>query len=467
MLFTQRNNCKNIAVIPQYKDICWFTSLLTCLIYSDRMFDIIYKLSFDWTFSKQKSAKSILFAMLVKEIKYKNTAAYKHFFQEFSAEKLLKRLHKEDPDKFSILECDICNQDGTNKCSDILCAAGDPNCYVDNLLEYMGICNFICLQALQNEQNDDMFDVYIENNEKYKSMFATNENPQIIVLFVGSREFFVNHFKNPSETETKKRSSIYRSNSKKRVFCDFTLDETIQYNNNTYVLDSIHLDNYNQESEYIEDNKSYHVSCHAISYITCNNKLFVYNGWITENGKNKPCPLRKMDWLDLKKHPYSFDHKTCTITHYKKDYNKNEELIEDISKYRNKFTKDDRRIYFYVLKELPRKYNYEWGSLVCFKDSINIFTKNDNDKYKKKNDDPILIQGRTKLYIDKQIDIKIKARFVQQNFIQIRRDIRKKLNIHRKNLWSANINPNPNLNSSNSNSSKNSANSDSYSCLIP
>jgi hypothetical protein len=406
--------------------------------------------------STNQPAKIILKAMLVKEIRYKNTAAYKHFFKEFSAEKLLTYLHTEDPVKFSIFKCDVCNPDGTNNntCSDILCAGGDPNSYVDNLLDYMGVTNYICLQAVQNQKNGNFFDFYVEDTRKFNSIYAKNINPQIIVLFVGSRDLFVNHFKNPTKNDTKSRSGRYRSNSKHRIMHDITLDKTIQYNNNTYVLDSMHLDNYNQDSKYQVDNNKYPISCHAISYITCNHKLFVYNGWITEN-KKKPCPLRKMNWLDLAQYPYSFDHTTCDIIHDTNDYNVNEVLIEDTSKFRNKFTQDDRRIYFYVLKE-PKKYHFEWGSLYDNIDSIKLFKKNDTKP------NIILIRNRTKSDIDQQINSLTRELF-DRNLMHIRLDISNVLTNHferriRRNLSSVNS---P-TNSSKSNASKNSAISNSY-----
>jgi len=91
------------------------------------------------------------------------------------------------------------------------------------------------------------------------------------------------------------------------------LENTIIYNNQKYILDSIILANYNMKKINIT---------HAICGITCNKERYIYNGWLRStidpimiNIKNNlPCELMKYYWNIHNDNEFCLNIKKCNIT---------------------------------------------------------------------------------------------------------------------------------------------------------
>jgi hypothetical protein len=75
-------------------------------------------------------------------------------------------------------------------------------------------------------------------------------------------------------------------------------DTTYVFNNRQYIIDSLYLTNFNDDSC---------KAIHAIAGVTCNNKRFMYNGWardtvdaaIKQQQKSDiACPLMELDWAE-------------------------------------------------------------------------------------------------------------------------------------------------------------------------
>ena len=95
------------------------------------------------------------------------------------------------------------------------------------------------------------------------------------------------------------------------------LEKIIEYNGDTYVLDSCLLANYNKTSR---------GNNHAICGISCKNNKYVYNGWMrTTNDPsivdkslfkhdNMPCELMKYDWdVNNPRNKFCLNHRLCQL----------------------------------------------------------------------------------------------------------------------------------------------------------
>jgi hypothetical protein len=308
-IMPKTNNCENVAIIPQIEGICWMTTMLTCFFYSDRMHDIIKKRSKTWFIFKYQKAKPIFQAILDKDLKITDPDAYSQFFSEFSAEKIVKYLHEEEPLNF------LHNPTIHKGCQ--------PSSYIQNMLEYMDIHDHIILHAIQNEEG--VMDIFVENIFEQRFRYEQRKTPLIIVMICGSKEYFARKFGGEKN---------YQGNRKKTsVNIDVNKNIT-DYNGKAYDLDCVILQNYNNTQR-----------THVIAEITCNNERYIYNGWL-QSETNNPCPLEKMDWTDVTKKPFVLNKRTCKIDFVSDSQLNRAEKSHLV--FKNAYSKYDNRICIFV-----------------------------------------------------------------------------------------------------------------------
>ena len=284
------DNCKTVLTIPQFTGTCWFNSLLMALLYSDGMREYLTNnLIKSELYLKNKELYKILLDILKNRHRKinKNDSIY---FNELKPENILKLLHKADKDRFYFDPDRFTGHFGEY--------------YLVRLFEYFGLKKKVLFLArdlhdtskyvyspLNNKQivkeRHKRYEVNFEfkllnDSEKQKIM----SKPNIDILIVTQNSYY-----------NLKQNTLFQTKSK-------DLEETIEYNGMIYKLDSVLIRNFNFNT----CSKS-----HQIAGVTCDDKRYMYNGWIRQTqdpAKSKnltnylnnvsACELMKYDWLNNK-----------------------------------------------------------------------------------------------------------------------------------------------------------------------
>tara|TARA_B110000261_G_scaffold157950_1_gene193666 strand:- start:2174 stop:3301 length:1128 start_codon:yes stop_codon:yes gene_type:complete len=286
-------SCVNKGVIPQYngEEICWMTSLLMCLLFSDGMKKIFLIVSQSWETSR---ALTIMKAYLNKQISLQDAETYNAFFEKnnFSVHKLMRFLYQESPDIFTHIPFyDQSNNNGHH-----------PYYYIDKLLVHMQYTDFNILHAIPNNTSYDIFSgEYIINPYK-----ENKSNPNVLIYMVTTHEKIIKlnleHNLDNEIQNTQQMNEIihnkYKSENRNYNIIDFT--DQITVDGISYTIDATTMDSYNKK-----DN-------HTIAGITCNMNRYMYNGWINDDTK-LPNALHEHDWL-IKSTYLSLNDATCEFT---------------------------------------------------------------------------------------------------------------------------------------------------------
>lgn len=295
------DDCLKVLTIPQFLGTCWFNALLMALFYSDYMRAYLKKnMMKDYTnnennnennnnnnIGKNDKLLSSIKEILSDKFHKRSEETFSLFHKKLRPENILNSLHKLNPKMFYI-------HTGLGKTK----LGNRAEYYLPNLLTYLGVNS--------NVLYFDMKSSYYYNDKKLSSLYYSriNKDP-----FVKKKELNYYH---PTKTVGKK----YRNknvdiivittildneptNYKNKYTSTFELNDKMEFNNKTYTLDSLLLSSFN-----IDTCKKGHV----ISGVTCNNKRYMYNGWIRntndpamkKNNKSNistPCELMEYDWL--------------------------------------------------------------------------------------------------------------------------------------------------------------------------
>jgi hypothetical protein len=327
-----RRACDNIAPIPQFSGVCWMTSILACLLYSDKLRKIVEEASKTWV--NASYSKSIIKTLVDKQLKLSDdseypayyflglknigyeprsiTSEYSEFHNEFSTEKLLRELHAENPRVF------FHNPDATTGCNAYK--------YIGIIFKHLEIKNFIVFNAIQNYGCDKTMNLYKDAESAH---YSESSSPSVIIIKTGSIYRFSKELKGKFREVFKECNIIHQC----------TLKKTLKYNNANYTLECMVLNNYNQ------------ISCgrgHAIACITCEKEKYLYNGWLIRN--KKPCPLIKYDWLDTDKTAFTIRTPSkladCKVTEI---HNTRLKEVEDkYLVFKNGYTEQDGRVMIYI-----------------------------------------------------------------------------------------------------------------------
>jgi hypothetical protein len=296
--------CKDVITIPQFTGTCWFNALLMTLFYSDGVREFLKKQIKTGEIKKNnKKLYSVLKDVLEnRHLNINNQDSV--YFNELKPENILKILHEEDNKTFYF------NPDNhTGHWGEY---------YLVRLLEYIGMKkNSLFLEYVDDDSYPSFYysvlngepDLVIEKTYKdekksffwrytSKSMkFKVPADPDVLIV--------TNMF-TKSITKSTKNIAIKNDDPKDKI------KEIITYNGSQYKLDGMLLTNFN----FNQCSKG-----HQIAGVTCKDKRYMYNGWITgtadpakkgEVSFRSPCSLMKYDWLD-NKHNFCISKKSCGL----------------------------------------------------------------------------------------------------------------------------------------------------------
>jgi hypothetical protein len=271
--------CESVITLPQFEDTCWFNSLLMALLYSDgtRQYlkNNLHKSEFE---AKNKELYGIFMDIL--ENRYFNDKDENLvFFNELKPEKILKMLHIADKEVFYF---------NLDKHPDGHLA----EYYFIRLFEYFGLKEKV---VYLNKKGNEYFYSPFNNPPiiEYKPIISngngnnTTDKQTLHVLFERDVEE-VPEFPDlivVSNTLKEYDPSVVMTLNSEEI------QETIDYKGNLYKISSTLTSNWN-------DNLCHRG--HQIAGVTCNNKRYMYNGWLKTyfNDKGRvPCGLMEYDWL--------------------------------------------------------------------------------------------------------------------------------------------------------------------------
>lgn len=290
----KNNKCLDRVTIAQEGPTCWFNALMTVLLYSDGMRDLILKNMPKWS----KSAAHTQIARIITDyFNHENPKdqgeTYEKAQSVLKPHTLLENLHKEAPSQF---EFDPNLHQGYS-----------PKYYLHKLLKYLHVEDYIHLVTHANTNmlyygDYNLLDKikfrygrpnkYFKDIDKNKVLDELSRTPKVLFVTKDKRTAFPSH---------------YATNQ------HLNLSSMITYNNQKYKLDSLMLSNFNQ------------LECkmgHEIAGITCNGDRYLYNGWFgrTKDRGNTdkilakvPCSFMKHDWLDTSKGDFCLDPRRCFI----------------------------------------------------------------------------------------------------------------------------------------------------------
>jgi hypothetical protein len=306
------DKCKNVITIPQSDDIgsCWFNTLLMSILYSQNSRKLL--LNDNYLERRPPSDKtSKLLNQLLRKNYIQHDNAY-DYFKYMRPEKILKYLNIiKDKDLFK----------------EKLKKGFDPRMFIHHFIKRLGKSSLqIDIYGGQLYANFNIIYGHLEYQGKFlnaqkllnleKQDFKSDPD-YIIVNPLQDNEsdgeyekmFYTSIRFNPGLNILDKLSLDNRGIATDGIL---SLDKKITYDGETYILDSCILGNFNPRS----------VGGHVITGITCNNKRYVYNGWIRDiiddtkkelNPKILPCELMKYYWDPNSSDAFCLNMRTCQL----------------------------------------------------------------------------------------------------------------------------------------------------------
>ena len=297
-----KDHCDTVLTIPQFTGTCWFNALLMAMFYSDGMRAFLKNhLKKSEMFKRNKELYEIMYDILFNRYR-KIGNNDENFFYQMKPENILSMLHNLNTDKFYF---------------DPSVSSGHlGEYYFVRLFEYFGLKNNV---------------LYVNRYDRRFVYAALNEAPHII-KDPKTNQMYWGYESLPEKdmNEIHKRNVdiivvthlLDRFSHAKNVVFQLPRKQTdknpikeyLEYNGHTYKLDSLLLANFNTYT----CKKS-----HQIAGITCENKRFLYNGWIrhtrdpardneTYFSKDAPCELMRYDWMK-NKNDFCLNTSTCGI----------------------------------------------------------------------------------------------------------------------------------------------------------
>lgn len=269
-------DCTKIITIKQDWSNCWFVSILMVIFYSQESRKILLDKYINWISEDDLKKKEILDIfrdiLISKYIKTK-----KNDYYYVKDKYILELLHNYNSNIFNFNPSK--QKGGYNSYK-----------YLYKLYNFLGIDNLL---LIMNDNNEIFFDYYKYDDISNQSVLDELKKLYPSIIIIETIDI--------KNTHTSFEKYCYIDNI-------ILLKNKIIYNNTTYILDSIILNNFN--IGYIN---------HAISGITCNNERYIYNGWglfrpRTSFIKLLPCDLIKFDWDITNNDTFSINKLNCGIT---------------------------------------------------------------------------------------------------------------------------------------------------------
>jgi hypothetical protein len=281
--------CSKVITLPQTAGTCWFNALLMSIFYSEYSRNLL----------KQKIKKLQKTNPLYDVYNYFNDAyevltpnrrnVYKGFNQ-ISSENILSTLHKFDNKKFEF---------------DPTVSSGYIGyTYLIKLYELLGINNILPLDYIESNLHASIIPTYrIEHDGNKRVKIQHNKTTSFNFEQFKTKSYDVIIIYNTNISKLRNLNPIVKENYK--------ISETLEINNEEYILDSMIFSNFNSD---VCNNS------HEIAGVTCDTKRFIYNGWIRriQNATNMdsvqgyPCELMKYDWLN-EKGDFCLDKRNCKL----------------------------------------------------------------------------------------------------------------------------------------------------------
>jgi hypothetical protein len=329
--------CNKVVTIPQYNETCWFNTILMSLLYSQNSRKLLlHKMQI-----VPKDNKLMRIIQRILKSHYINPEKTAKYFAVFKPEVILSY---------------IIGIENKTLLKEMVYSGWYSSMFLDTFIESIG-CSCLTINYFTGKGrinklyagitqliNFQLIGDYLDDISEITDKIKQNQHPDYICI---------NLFNTYGTSNNYYTQMTYLQNIKK----DFDLDSygftysgikelanEIEFNGNTYILDSTILSNYDIDKNDIG---------HAIAGITCKNLKYVYNGWmrITNDRAKKddktenvlPCELMKFNWNIHSDTKFCINEKLCKLPNLK---NRRKELQPDLC---FSFAKGNRTI-IYVKK---------------------------------------------------------------------------------------------------------------------
>lgn len=282
------NHCLNIAVIPQFRETCWFNAILMSCFYSQGLRKLMI--------NKKDNLSKFIRQIIKNSYNRENIKLFNKIKPELL---LFNILNKNNHNmKKTIIKNKVFNW-SLNYISEFLkyyrISVLDITC-----VENKFILNFFKTTVdyeikLFNPQHN--LDIDVEADVK-----GINDNPDVLLFYVTNKNIY--------KELVKVYPDLEKLDSKNFDIQFEEFNEIINFKGDEYKLDSVLINNYNNID--IQN-------AHSIVGITCENKRYVYNGWnsmiiVTKDKmQTYPCSLIEYNWDIKKDEEFCLDSNECKL----------------------------------------------------------------------------------------------------------------------------------------------------------
>ena len=292
------DQCNTVLTIPQVASTCWFNALLMTMFYSEGMRSYLKtNLKNSELFRKNKKLYDIFQDILVNRYRIRKDED-RLYFDKLSPEAILTMLNKFDNKIFYF---------------DPTVASGHyGEFYFVRLFEYFGLKQNVLY--LNHTEEGEYY--YSTLNKTPKITMTKYGLPQIGFQPVMKEDVSVNRnvdvlvVSNILDGLSNKNNLVFKIPKKSDI------EEFLEYNGQTYKLDGMILTNFNA---------SVCRKAHQIAGVTCENKRFLYNGWVrmtsdpaqagegsSYTSRDVPCELMRYDWMKNRS-IFCLDQRKCGV----------------------------------------------------------------------------------------------------------------------------------------------------------
>lgn len=285
--------CNKVITVPQYTGTCWFNAIMMAVFFSENMKKVVSSKKSTWSHMSPKLRKT--FKDLIKRSSEPYTMkdyAYM-FFKAITPDNILKLLNKEDSNRFNF------NPDKKDGYFNTL--------YLPALLHYLNI-DAVHYDVLIHKKQNELYYSNIYN--EYKIITNKKKKDVYHIEYDGYKKIDTKNFPKRPDVITLR----FRDETRSTVNLIGTIDigDVVTVNKKRYIVDSLLLSNFNKDV------------CHRghdIAGVTCNNKRYLYNGWIQSTRDASmleartepfPCELIPYDWLE-EGYDFCIDPKRCGL----------------------------------------------------------------------------------------------------------------------------------------------------------
>ena len=275
-------NCeRDLIILPYETNMSWFIALLAVTFYSQRLRIIMLEVSKRWNTSFPLF-KLYLFLLHMKYKRSFKVADY-DYFKTMTLENLLEEMNNYNKDIFCF-DTDIIN-------------SMHAKYYIKNLYNFFDISSLmisvytnevVTLDPYNNikklQPNDHIDTMHIKTDILYPDevKIELQKTPDILIIRLSDMTS-----DNCSEFRNHQFKIHYYLTNIQNIAEIMLHNEDLIYNNVSYKLDAVLLDNLHQ-------------NLHTIAGMTCNNTRYVYNGWrLKKEGSSDdliPCDLMEFNW---------------------------------------------------------------------------------------------------------------------------------------------------------------------------